>query len=356
LKFLITPDDEDIQLKIENKVRMICIDEIKKIDRKDFNLEFDNKVYPKLESSIINHLSKRYGIKCKQIFIHPLQTEDGERFNAILKRAVNTHLEIEPIANSGQGDAVKIELSFEVVAMAENGWEDFESKDFGFKLRSPKWTAIEKNKIKKLSNAEIGTKEFELVRKEQAIEKELYEITERIRKTIEEKFSKIEDFDNHSRDIKVDERIRSSANKLVKKAIEDEFGLIIELRQFKRLLTESEELAKDLGFSNRETKKDVLANRSKLLETRHKGDIERLKLLMKQRDELTEDGDLIAENFGGDTEEKIKKIDDEIEKLTGIRESDPYKLNQATDLVLPNAKHSSQKTLEDKIKHLQLDK
>lgn len=346
LRNLIKPDDKDIKGIIESTIRQICIDDIKQIERRDFNLNFEEKVAKKLRESIQNQFAERYGLNTSNIFIHAMQTEDGERFKNIVGEDRDIELKVRPVANSGKADDIEIEITFEVVAIDPNRWELFESKDYGFKKDSFKLTPSVIEEIKTASNSEPDSESFEKARKKWAIDQELTAIGKRITKNLESRFAQIAHFDEYTRDRSNYKDILEAANEQSKKIINDEFGLIVELRSFNRKLSKTEQARQVAEQSVIGNQQVLVDGRRNLLSKKIEGDELRLQALQSELEKLDKD------EFLGDeaTSKRKAEILAEIEKITGAFGDDPYHLLDSMTPTPPQERpNASNAGLEDLI-------
>lgn len=237
---LIGADEADIPGRLRREAHQICLDVIQTISRKEFNLSFQDKIVPELTSAIVKGFH-RYGLDVDIINITQAQTEEAARYLAIRGQTVAFKVEISPQADGGHGDIVTFEGGIEVTGMAEDGWERFESKDFGFRSDSiwtlPKlWQRAEAQGI--VIPRDSGT--HDLDRHAVAIELELLEIRARVISTLTEALSKGADLANRTRTHEGSKDLAESAERLARDAIQREFGLIVSIRGIMRADTDSE--------------------------------------------------------------------------------------------------------------------
>lgn len=245
---LIPPDQQNIVGRLREELEQICRDEIHKIDRKQFNLAFDyapkgqKSVSSILQAAFKRVLHERYGLHVEIINISPAETLEKERFDAVRGKATEFELEIAAQADRGAKDKVPISGKFEIVAMAENGWDKFESKDFGFRKESVVWTprrlAMLQQELQQ--SGTLTPEEFERERKSVAVHAELDQIAQRIKSILENYLSKLPDIANRSRTLANITSLQKKAEKIACDCIEEEFGVIIAFREFYRRETLAE--------------------------------------------------------------------------------------------------------------------
>lgn len=250
---LIPPADakskEAIQAKLSGLLLEVCRDQVLKIDRRRFNLEFESaeagksSVVDQLTAAFDEALDKRYGLRVDVINIVQQPTEDAERFNCVRGAgAWPFTLNLSSRGNAGTRDAVQITGEFEVLAMGRNGWETFESKDFGFRRDSGFWTPSRWDEFQKQigPGIVITSDDRERERQAYAVRKELEAIAGRITSLLTDALKSLPDLALRSRDYKNLRNLESWASNLVLGKIEDEFGLVIKLRKFERQDTATE--------------------------------------------------------------------------------------------------------------------
>ena len=323
--------ENEILALLEDQLMQICRDQIQKIERKHFNLEFDKTVEgSQNEQSVhdilvaaFNHVfGTRYGMKVAVIHISQAQTEEGERFVNIRGQATPFTLNISSQADSGMRDRVVINGVFEVTDIAVDGWDRFQGKDFGYGRQSMYWTSDRLAELKKdvhsIGVSDSKSAEFERERKARAIKNELSEMGKRISAVLTDALSKIASLDLRSREWGQITSLRKESEKIAEKLVLDEFGLIIKFREFGRADTKGELLQEEL----RGLKYDQILGRAKkdfkhgdeLVDLNH----ENKKALLQdlgdyRREQLNRDPD------EGHSEESIKKnIDDIINNNDGM--------------------------------------
>jgi hypothetical protein len=239
LHLLIDPDEADIEKPIVAKVRQLCRDTIQRFDRKTFNLGFDDKIVPALEEAIVAGLGS-YGLKAEVINLMQVPTEEATRFMAIRGRTIDFSAEIQPRTDDGDGDPVPVVGTIEVTGMTEDGWSQFEGKDFGFRADSL-WS---ESRLRQLADSrDLSVSPPPLLpsdRRTLAVDLELADIRERVVATLEGLMSMGPDLARHWTDWKNNREITEWAQEMAEQAIADEFGLKIALRAFRRLDTEAE--------------------------------------------------------------------------------------------------------------------
>ncbi len=266
LKRLIPPKDIKKNMEISETIRahviQICRDEIQKIQRKQFNLAFDDTVKPTLTQAFEEQLGIRYGLEITVIHIIQAQTEDGERFQSLLRKEWFFHLNITPQADMGEADTLKYRGTFEVISIAEDGWEAFESKDFGFRKDSHERTSAAKNELGDLLLIDsVNEKEFELEWKNFCIRKELEAIATRIKMNLGEYFSKIESIADRTRTLEQSKEFRDQCNKIVKTIVAKDFGLEIDIKALQREDNETDLEMQGMLESDRKIRSQVLQSK-----------------------------------------------------------------------------------------------
>lgn len=240
---LIPPNDakdaEVIRKKLFDLLLQTCRDEVLRIDRRRFNLEFDaapegiSSVVDQLTESFRKALDQRYGLRVDVINIVQQATEDAERFNALRGAgAVPFKLTLSSRGNAGSRDAVQIDGEFEILSMHKEGWEKFEGKDYGFRRSSTFWNASQWEAFRK------GDEDRE--RKAQAVRNELAAISARVTSLLTGPLKSLRDLAVRSREYQNLLNLEGVATTLMTKKIEDEFGLVIKLRKFERQDTATE--------------------------------------------------------------------------------------------------------------------
>jgi len=231
---LISPDVMDVKKPIVDRVRQICQDEIQKINRKEFNLNFQDGIVPTLTTAIVKGLTL-YGLNTEIIKINQIATEEAARFKAICGQTTGFCASISPHADRGRADSVQVEGKIEVTGITAGGWEKFESKDFGFR-RDSSWSETNLRQKAEEHGIAVGTTSPlpEAERRSVATALELAEIRDRVISTLRERMSKLSDLASEWSTLKTSEQINAWAEKLAGDAISDEFGLSIKLRGFGR--------------------------------------------------------------------------------------------------------------------------
>lgn len=346
MQLLIEPDAHNIPAVLRDKLAQICRDEIQKIDRMKFNLGFgeldghvdsENTVISQLITAFKNVFETRYGLKVVSIInISQSQTEEGERFANIRRQATDFDLNITPQADIGKSDALSIKGCFEVMdIVAENGWEKFENKDFGYRKDSLVWESFHLSdlpddvveKFGSLSESEIEKK-----RKSIAVYLELREIRRRIEVILEEELSKVPHIADRSRGLGQMSQLREFSETVVIPLIKDEFGLAIAIREFKRLDTDTEITHAQM----RETKHELLRKQAKQ-DGQQELDITGLNQGL-EKSLLTELHNRKLDLLGRGSDDEIaaeerKKIDEEIEKITANNKRQLLDTSSAKDLL-----------------------
>ncbi|MGT2476669.1 hypothetical protein [Paraburkholderia terrae] len=238
---LISPDENNISQPIIRCVQQICKDQIQKIGRTEFNLRFDEMIVPQLSAAITEGLQS-YGLDAEVINIIQTPTEEAARYQALRsERPIAFSASIATHADGGHADPIAVEGNIQITDILENGWDAFESKDFGFR-RDSNWTDTrmrshaEKLKIDCSNTGPLDV----LERRSLAIAFELDEIRERVEKTLEGELSKIPGLAREWSSIKTNERIADWIQERARAAIGSEFGLAVSLRTVRRSSTAAE--------------------------------------------------------------------------------------------------------------------
>ncbi len=258
LHLLIEPDATDVAIPIAAHVRQICRDNIQRFDHRAFNLNFDDAIVPELHRTIVEGLAA-FGLATEIIYIRDLPTEDAARFLALRGRTIDFKATILPQADNAEGDPVPVVGAIEITGMAENGWAQFEGKDFGFRQDSPRSEALLRTQAD-----EIGVPlSAAMERRELAIELELAHIRDRVIGTLEGAMAMGPGLARHWTDWKSSEKISAWATDLSTAAIADEYGVTIALRAFRRLDTDTETTARTLRLARHEQLRQVASEESR---------------------------------------------------------------------------------------------
>lgn len=319
LHLLIDPDAEDVVKPIAARVRQICRDTMQRFDHQAFNLRFETEVEPTLRQSICDGLVD-CGLSSQIIHISQAPTEDALRFKAIRGRTIDFEALIRPMANRGQADAVPTAGTIEVVSMLPSGWESFQSKDFGYRADSA-MTELRMRALAEQLQVQVPSSGWSNAeRRSIAVDLEMAEIRQRARNVLEAKMSMGQDLAEHWTTEKHSKLISDWATHLTTQAIGDEFGLMIEMRAFRRLETETEVTAQITRETHhavvrtaaRGDAESALAHERRerdVLDTNH---IELLKSLgRRERDALddpdSEEGRQVAEQLRRDVKEGSRR-------------------------------------------------
>ncbi len=242
---VISPDDADVEERIRLRVHEICFDVVQDISRMEFNLEFQNKVTPKLTEAITENLAK-CGLSAEIISIRQSETEEAKRFKAICGQPVKFNAPVTYQTKAGTDELMIIQGRIEVTGMRENGWERFISKDFGYREDS-QWTSS-----KLLRRAQDAGIECEVIdplpaslRKSLAVEFELSEVRDAVCSEIKGKLSKKGDLLELAAASQDDGKLEGEIRKMAREAIGREFGLAIDLNG---LLSDNDDKADALIF------------------------------------------------------------------------------------------------------------
>ncbi len=240
LHLLIAPDAGDIVEVIAARVRQICRDNIQRFDHRDFNLHFDETIVPALRTAMIDGLATN-GLETEVIHIRDLPTEDASRFLGLRGRTIDFEAVIAPKADGADGDPVPVVGTIEVTGMAENGWAQFESKDFGFRHDSPRSEAM----LRMLAAERAVWLPERMERRALAIELELAEVRARVIGTLQGAMEMGPQLALHWSNWDSSQDIVAWAEKMAARAIDKEFGLSIALRGVRRLDTDAEKTLRD---------------------------------------------------------------------------------------------------------------
>lgn len=240
LHLLIEPAEVDVARPIVQRVKRLCADTIQRFGRMEFNLNFDETVLPAITRAIVDGLNA-YGLKTEVVHIVPAPSEDAKRFMAIRGRTIDFSATIEARANAGGSDAVQMRGKVEVTGMAEQGWERFEAKDFGYRQDSH----LTEARMRQLAGSftlplSATTPMPSDERRLLAIDLELAEIGDRVTSVIRESLSTTQDLAAHWRSLKGSEAILARCQQLAQEAVAQEFGLSISLRSARREATQGE--------------------------------------------------------------------------------------------------------------------
>lgn len=324
LKYLIDPADISENLNISKIIRthviQICKDEIQKIERKKFNLAFDKTnssddtaVYAILEQAFKTGLGKKYGLTIDVIHITQAQTEDGERFQALLSKEWFFYLNISPQADEGEGDHLKYQGVFEMVSIATDGWEAFESKNFGFRRDSHERTPVALRELRNSLDTSISDKELETEWKNFCIKKELDAIASRIKMNLEEHFSKVENIANSTRTVKESEKFRDISNKVAKIIIAKDFGLEIEIKALQRMDSEIDLEMQLIQKNNRKIRIQTIESEVEKNKSYLEGQQTQIKKVNEVRLKKLEDSAELSDDPEFDID--IAKLDEEQEMI-----------------------------------------
>lgn len=296
---LITPGQstEQIREQLQAQLAQICKDEINRIDRKQFNLAFDKpydgsaSVVETLKDAFTRLLDERYGLQVSIINISQAQTEEGARFESIRGKATPFQLNISAQADGGRRDRLRIDGMFEVTTIVPERWDTFEGKDFGYRRASSLWSPkaladLRETLAQRLGADKVTEQDVDRERKAVAVERELQAMAQRIAGILEEAISKLPDVANRSRDSREMTSLRQHAEALVQDKIQDEFGVIIAFREFKRGNTLSEQ------------------TQEQLLELQHSALLARAKQDVGKADELAEQAHQASLTYLGKLQER----------------------------------------------------
>lgn len=314
LSHIAKPHEDNVLSKIEDEIVQACSDCIQRINRREFHLEFEPLVAPKLTQAISQCLEK-YGLTGKIITLSHAPTEEIERYTLLLGRSIDYRVEISPQASEGHGFKVPISGRLEVTDMAENGWECFERKDFGFNADSI-WAdhlSSPSTNDEKPSNTLISA---EKSRKQNAITKELVAIRTAAENIIFARLSKLVELDQLTRSVEGTVELESVITKLIKDAIKAEFGLVVSVYGTVRADTKAEQAAIE-----KHEKASDLANNLTTHETSHTmdtinaihaGERSRVDHILKQLEAIADDPE--AEDERATLQKQLAQLQENLEK------------------------------------------
>jgi hypothetical protein len=244
LHLLVEPDAVDVLEPIKAQVRLVCRDTIRQFDREQFNLYFRTDIDPVLTDNIVARLGS-YGLQTTIIHLTQVPTEDAHRFDALRGRTAGFEVDISPQANDGDADGVSISGKVEVIRMSTTHWEQFEGKDFGFRAdsRVTEFWMRQQATARGVAVADVSPLPI-TDRQALAIELELWEIRDRVVRTLTESLSKVPDLAVSWRTPQESRQIIERAQGLAMQAVEAEFGLVTALRGVQREDTDAEEVAR----------------------------------------------------------------------------------------------------------------
>ncbi len=261
LKQLFTPTDAGVTDKLTDEAHKNIQDTLRKINNMQFNLGFEEKVKPLIESNLTTLFSDRYGLKLDITSLNPLQTDDMERLEMLCARRKQIKLSFSPQADGGSGDVVHYSCTFRVIGFAPNGWAEFTRQDHGFRKNS---------KFRERIAVDRSAPELQL--KNEAIDRELGEIASNISDNVQEAFSKIPGLANLTRTWEESKDIRARLEDFANKHVEDEFGVLVAITGFLRDDTDIERLNQDARKHRQEAYSLEKENELKALQNRHERD------------------------------------------------------------------------------------
>lgn len=318
LKRLIKPGQSAIKPTLKHELIKICRDVIGGIERRAFNLSFDEEVVPCITESLTEKLGKRYGLEVHVIKVEQEPTEDAQRFLSLHGNTQHFEFNIRSYSDAGVGDQITIKSAYEIVGISENGWENFEKKDFGYRDSSDVWTPEERQRMTDLLEIHIDNltpEEFARERRAEAIRRELNEIARRIKMVVEQDLETRSDLAFALRETKHYAEGKRIVEMMAADAIREEWGLEIKLRAFKRLQDRSE-LTEQIKLDNahqlmRDQSKADLERHAEVRDLVAKDGVEYVKTLMARRKQLMsgeEDSDLEDEAL----QEELQRIEEQI--------------------------------------------
>ena len=280
VKSLIKPehDTDRIRSDIMSQIAMACNDVLTSASIYEFDLVFDESLRQPLIDSLHTNLTDKYGFSVEIITMQPILSENKERLDALINESRPFALEISAQADSGDRDIVNYEGAFIVTGMDQQGYHRFVSKDYGFCKSSSKRSDIA---YKKLASAikngtgqsfDINSESFEQEWKRHCIDIELQNIASGIQTNAEEYFSKESEVAAKTRHSKASEQLRDITEGIGLTFTRAEFGLEIEVTQFKRLDTDTEKENASVRDLKRENRRIYLENDAKELKDKLESD------------------------------------------------------------------------------------
>ena len=237
---LIGPDDEDIRIAVRRQVHQICQDQIRHVSRMVFNLRFNDDVVPKVAAAIVSGL-RAYGLDCDIIHVTQSPTEEAARFGAICGQTRDFSALVPAHAETGDADYVTVNGRVEVTGMAENGWESFVRKDFGYRADSH-WTESKLRQRALLLEIDFDDTQpmTEVLRRHLAIELELVEIRRGVESALVEGLATHAGLAAETRTPQGRMKLSANVQELAKAAILREFGLVVDIHGIRRADTDAE--------------------------------------------------------------------------------------------------------------------
>ena len=229
LNRLVEPDARDLAEPIVLLVRQSCRDTLQRFDHRTFNLDFADAVAPLLQAAIVRELEK-FGLETEVLSIRPEPTEEASRYEAIRGRTIDFSTEISPQADHGNADPVLVEGSLEVIGLTQDGWAQFQAKDYGYREDSRRHEAD----LRQFAQARDIARLDAMDRRALAIAIELAEIRARAIATLNKELSMLPRLAKCWTTLENSREIEKWSAGVVEKAIADEFGLAVALRSFRR--------------------------------------------------------------------------------------------------------------------------
>lgn len=248
MKSLIKPefDIDQIRSEITKQLYAICQDVLNNCSMYDYDLAFESQVRPKLESQLLKVLEEKFGFNVEIVTLQSIPSENKERYDALVNDTRPIEFEFSSQADAGTRDYVHYRGTFAVSDMAPHGYTRFVTKDFGFCRNSSKRSEsaylalVEALNEKTDKRWTINSDGFEKEWKRYTIDLELQAIAKSIKENTEEYFSKQSKIDALTRLAKNSAQVRVQTEDIGNMVISNEFGLTIQIYEFKRLNTVTE--------------------------------------------------------------------------------------------------------------------
>lgn len=241
LNLLLSPEDDKPLDRIKQRVLEICRDNIRHFDRRDVNLHFADKVEPKLCEAIRAELA-RSGIETLDLHLRQERTEDGERHEALCSMTVDFSCTVTSRGQTKYLLPVVVKGRIQPRGTSEDGWEQFESQDYGFRKDSKRSDAELRQFA---SESGLGLPAAgpltESDRRNVALRLELHKMRECVEAALKERLAA--EFPDLPADWQAqrEEEIRVVARDAARLAVQTQFGMTIELHGFGRDTTMLEE-------------------------------------------------------------------------------------------------------------------
>lgn len=226
VKRLFKPEDDTLEPILRAAVRKKIQQYLRSVTLGDFNLGFEVTVKPNLEDSLRETFAENYGLVFDDLAIIE-QTEDLERLRMLCAERRTIQLKFYAQADGGGSETVVYNCSFKVVELADDGWAEFVKTDYGFRKQSSKRLRLNAEIAGDVNDADLHIKLF-------AIERELDDIEDNIKKNIQEEFSKINDLAAISRRSDGSRELRSKIQSYTDYYVRRDFGLKVAIVALER--------------------------------------------------------------------------------------------------------------------------